>query len=79
MPLADHPEPLGERPPGTQLELRSRRIQNGTDVYWVSLNRQWLDALGLHDQGAETKHALARRPVTIYQPAIIIQPAGVVE
>jgi hypothetical protein len=77
--VVDRPEPLGENPPGTREEMRTRRVQNGSKVYSVSLNREWLRQLGLLEQGAETSHAMAERPVVIYQPAIIIQPADVVE
>ena len=59
--------------------MRTRRIQNGSKVYSVSLNREWLRQLGLLEQGAETRHAMTERPVVLYKPAIIMQPADVVQ
>ena len=77
--LPDTPVPLAEDSPGCALETRQRRIQNGTDVYWVSLNQDWLSQLGIYTQGAPTVHALSTRPVEIRNPAIIIQPAEVID
>ncbi len=74
--LPDKAVPLADDSPGCVLEVTPRHIQNG-DVYWSSLNREWLSQLGLQDQGAPTVHALATRPVVIQNPAIIIQPAEV--
>lgn len=77
--LPDKAVPLADDSPGCSLETRRRRIQNGTDVYWVSLNRDWLSQLGIGEQGAVTVHSLATRPVEVRHPAIIIQPAEVVD
>lgn len=77
--LPDTAVPLRGDSPGCQLETRRRLIQNGTDVYWVSLNRGWLSQLGIAEQGAPTLHALATRPVEVRHPAIIIQPAEVLD
>lgn len=77
--IPDQVVPLAEDSPGCQLETRTRSVQNGTDVYWVSLNRGWLAQLGVGEQGAATVHSLTTRPVEVHQPAIIIQPAEVIE
>lgn len=77
--IRDRPVPLADDSPGCSLEERRRSIQNGTDVYWVSLNRDWLRQLGLGSQGELTVHSLATRPVEIHHPAIVIQPAEVIE
>lgn len=75
--LPDAPVPLAEDSPGCVLESKPRRVQNGSNVYSISLNKNWLSQLGIGEQGAATVHALATRPVEITQPAIIIQPASV--
>lgn len=77
--LPDTAVPLHDDSPGCALESTPRSIQNGKDVYWVSLNRDWLSQLGLREQGEPTMHALATRPVEVRHPAIIIQPAGVLD
>lgn len=79
MVVSESPVPLRDGERGVALETRRRLIQNGTDVYWVSLNRGWLSQLGLQTQGEPTVHAYANRPVTIRHPAIVIQPAEVIE
>lgn len=71
--------PLVDDMPGCQLEHTPRSIQDGQRVYWASLNRGWLSQLGIDRQGAQTLHALATRPVEIRNPAIVIQPAEVVD
>ncbi|MFW5950256.1 MAG: hypothetical protein ACOCR6_02775 [archaeon] len=78
MPVPDRAVPLSDDSPGCALESKRRRIQNGSEVYWVSLNRGWLSQLGISEQGAPTLHSLATRPVIVQHPAIIIQPAEVV-
>lgn len=77
--LPDSPVPLADDSPGCALETTPRNVQNGSRVYYVSLNRDWLSQLGIGTQGSPTVHALATRPVTVQQPAIIIQPAEVVD
>lgn len=72
------PVPLAGDSPGCTLETSTRSIQNGVEVYWVSLNRDWLRQLGIADQGAPTAHSLATRPVVVREPAIIIQSAELV-
>ncbi|MFW5900394.1 MAG: hypothetical protein ACOCTH_01290 [Halodesulfurarchaeum sp.] len=75
--LPDSPVPLADDSPGCVLETKVRRIQNGSRVYHVSLNREWLSQLGIGIQGSPTVHALSTRPVVVQNPAIIIQPAEV--
>lgn len=75
--LPDKPVPLADDSPGCVLETNPRRVQNGRQVYYVSLNRDWLSQLGIGTQGAPTVQALATRPVVVKNPAIIIQPAEV--
>ena len=75
--LPDEPVPLASDSPGCVLETTPRSVQNGSKVYSISLTRNWLSQLGIATQGAATVHALAMRPVTIQQPAIVIQPADV--
>lgn len=76
--LPDKVVALADDSPGCSLETTPRRIQNGSEVYWVSLNRDWLSQLGINEQGSLTVHSLATRPVTVRNPAIIIQPAEAV-
>lgn len=71
------PVPLADDSPGCALEREPRLVQNG-DIYYVSLNPNWLSQLGIADQGSPTAHALATRPVVVSEPAIIIQSAELV-
>jgi hypothetical protein len=75
----DKPVPLADDSAGCALEERIRRIQNGSEVYQISLNQGYLQQLNLWEQGAPTKHSVALRPVTIERPAYIVQPAEVLE
>lgn len=68
---------LASDSPGCALEATPRRVQNG-NIYYVSLNPDWLSQLGIADQGAPTAHSLATRPVEVREPAIIIQSAELV-
>lgn len=77
--MPDSAVPLADDSVGCATEARPRYVQNGSNVYSVSLNREYLSQLNLHEQGAATLHALATRPVTVQHPAIIIQPAEVIE
>lgn len=77
--LPDKPVPLADDVVGCTTETEPRSIQNGSRVYSVSLNRDYLSQLGLREQGAPTLQALATRPVVVRHPAIIIQPAEVIE
>lgn len=76
--LPDNPVPLSQDSPGCVTESQPRLVQNG-NVYSVTLNPQWLSQLGLAEQGSPTLHALTTRPVEVTHPAIIIQPARVIE
>jgi len=69
---------------GVWLEETPRKIQDDTDFengFWCSLNRDWLAKLDLDEQGAATLHSLstAQHPVIVRNPAIIIQPEGVLD
>ena len=75
----DSTVPLSDDSSRCRLESRPRSIQNGTQVYSVSLNQDFLALLGLLQQGAQTKHAVALRPVEVKHPAYIIQPAEVLD
>ena len=77
----DSAVPLAEGSPGCELEQSSRSIQNNTNprYFYVTLNRSWLRQLSICEQGAATIHSLATVPVEIRHPAIIIQPAEVLE
>lgn len=75
----DRPVALADGSSGCALEDRPRKIQNGSEVYSVSLNRSFLQQLNIHEQGAVTKHSMAMRPVEIVKPAYIIQPVEVLE
>lgn len=77
--LPDQPVPLADDSVGCVTEATPRSIQNGTEVYSVSLNRGYLSQLGLKEQGAPTLQALATRPVVVRHPAIIIQPAELID
>lgn len=77
--LPDQPVPLADDSVGCATEATPRSIQNGSQVYSVSLNREFLSQLGLREQGAPTLQAVATHPVVVRHPAIIIQPAEVVE
>lgn len=74
--LREDPVPLADDSVGCALETDPRSVQNGSNSYSVTLNRDWLAQLCLQEQGAATVHSLALRPVEIRQPAIIIQPAA---
>ncbi|MFW5900410.1 MAG: hypothetical protein ACOCTH_01370 [Halodesulfurarchaeum sp.] len=77
--LPDKPVPLADDSTGVALETRPRHIQNGSRVYHVSLNRDWLSQLGICVQGAATLHSFTTRPVVVQEPALIIQPAEVLD
>jgi len=71
--------PLADDVPRVRLERKPRSIQNGSNVYNVSLNQDFLDLLGALQQGHQTMHSVALRPVEIRRPAYIIQPAEVLD
>lgn len=73
--IPDDPVPLADDSSGCVLEKTPRKIQNGTNIRYVSLNREWLSSLNIGEQGAATVHSLAMRPVVVQHPAIVIQPA----
>lgn len=75
----EDPVPLADDSPRVRLGDDVRAVQNGTNVYSVSLNREYLDLLGALKQGCPTKHAVALRPVVVKRPAYIIQPTEVLE
>lgn len=75
----DKPVPLADDSPGCALETNPRHIQDGSRVMSVSLNQDWASQLGIGRQGAPVVQAMATRPVVIRHPAIIIQPAEVID
>jgi hypothetical protein len=77
--LPEQPVPLADDSVGCSLGEQIRRVQNGSEVYSISLNRDYLRQLDLYEQGARTKHAMAMRPVVIERPAYVIQPVGVLD
>jgi hypothetical protein len=80
MVVPDNYRPLADETPGCALGSRTRNIQNGSEVYSVSLNQDYLRLLGLLAQGAPTVHAVAASgQVLVERPAYIIQPAEVDE
>jgi hypothetical protein len=66
---------------GVTTETKARKVQhNGShDTYRVSLKRDWLEQLNIAEQGEATLHSLsmAKMPVLVQNPAIIVQPAWV--
>lgn len=66
---------------GVATDNTPRNIQkNGRDnTYRVSLKADWLSQLNIDEQGSPTLHSLslARKPVIVQHPAIIVQPAAV--
>lgn len=66
---------------GVATETKPRKVQlNGRDnTCKVSLNRDWLEQLNIAEQGSPTMHSLslARKPVVVQHPAVIVQPAAV--
>lgn len=69
---------------GVATEKKPRKIQllNGDgNSYYSSLNPGWLDQLDIKGQSEPTLHSLSMgvRPVVVQYPAIIIQPARVLQ
>jgi len=69
---------------GIDTEDSPRKVQERSDNdngYYCSLNGDWLAQLSLDEQGAATLHSVntSSTPVVVRQPAIIIQPASVLE
>lgn len=79
--IPDRTVPLKADSPGCSLETEPRNVQHQTnpEMYYISMNRDWLSQLGICAQSAPTVHSLATRPVEIQNPAIIIQPARVID
>lgn len=77
--FAEKPVPLADGQAGCALEDQVRTIQNGSKVFYASLNQSYLQQLALFEQGAPTKHSMTLRPVIVKHPAYIIQPAEVLE
>lgn len=65
---------------GVSTETKTRIIQNG-DSCRVTLNPQWVDQLNLSSEGMQTVHSLSMgmKPVIVQNPAIIIQPASIID
>lgn len=68
---------------GVSLETSPRKIQShAKNGGWkVSLNPDWLSQLDLDEQSAATLHSFSSgvKPVIVNNPAIIVQPAAVIE
>lgn len=72
---------LSEESIGVRTEDDARLIRpNGNSLY-TSLSPTWLELLNICHAKAETKHSLSlgRQPVIVQKPAIIVQPADVVD
>jgi len=79
MVVADNFTALADGGAGVVLDDRVRKVQNGSRVYHVALKQEYLDLLGLCEQGAPTVHSVAAQGrVAIEQPCYIIQPATAV-
>ena len=67
---------------GVLTENKPRNIQEKPGrEYYCSLSPDWLEKLKLAGQGETTLHSfsLGLQPVVVQNPAIIIQPASVLE
>lgn len=66
---------------GVSTENQPRAVQsNGGNSRKVTVNRDWLEQLELAEPGAQTVHSLSMgiKPVIVQNPAIIVQPVGVI-
>jgi hypothetical protein len=76
------PVPLRDDSLGVSLETTPRKIQDSSNNgYYVTLNRDWLAQVDLAEQSAATLHSFSSgmSPVIVRNPAIIVQPAAVIE
>jgi hypothetical protein len=68
---------------GVSLEQQTRTIQQRYDEngFYCSLKLDWLRQLGLDEKGEATLHSMSMgvQPVIVQNPAIIIQPASLIE
>jgi len=67
---------------GVATENNPRKIQQRTENgYHCTVNGDWLEQLDLADQGEATLHSVSMgiEPVIVQNPAIIIQPASVIQ
>lgn len=66
---------------GCETEDETRKIQPNGNSLFTSLQPRWLEQLNICEAGALTKHSLSSglRPVIVQQPAIIVQPAELVD
>lgn len=67
---------------GVMLEKKPRKIQQLNDrEFRCSIRPDWLEKLDIDDQGHPTAHSfsLGVYPVIVQNPAIIIQPPGVLD
>jgi len=68
---------------GVATENNPRKIQQRHDNngFHCSLNSDWLEQLGLNEQGEATLHSVTMgvKPVIVQQPAIIVQPADLIQ
>jgi hypothetical protein len=75
--IRDTVVPLADDSKFVRLGEQTRSIQNGSSSYSVTLNADFLSLLAMAEQGIQTKHAVALRPVEVQRPAYIIQPVEV--
>jgi len=69
---------------GVATEDKPRKIQKRerhNNGYYCSLKGEWLAQLNLDEQSEATLHSMSMgvKPVIVQNPAIIIQPKGVLE
>ncbi|MFB6198027.1 MAG: hypothetical protein ABEI52_07145 [Halobacteriaceae archaeon] len=75
--------PLRDDSIGVATENNPRKLQSNGNAgsYYCTLNPDWLEQLQLAEQGEATLHSVSMGtyPVLVQNPAIIIQPASVIE
>lgn len=74
---------LSDESLGVATETDARKIQEKSRNrgFYCTINQDWLADLNLDEQGEATVHSksMGMRPVIVQNPAIIIQPASVLE
>lgn len=81
-PLQSNAVLLRDDSMGVMLENKPRKIQQLDErEYRVSVSPDWLEKLEMDSQGHPTVHSfsLGVYPVIVQNPAIIIQPTGVLD
>ena len=67
---------------GVSTENTPRSVQqNGERSRKVTINPDWLEQLELDEPGSQTVHSLSLgiKPVIVQNPAVIVQPARVIQ